>query len=79
MANLIQFSSNGKPQIILERPDGTKFSLKLTDYALFMQEARNCGWEPKGFCRLSLSNNCMINDERYYTYLFPEGRLGLGW
>ena len=72
MANLIQFSSNGKPQIILERPDGTNLNLKLTDYAHFLQEAKNNGWEPKGFCKISRSTNCMINDERNYPYLFPE-------
>ena len=75
MANQINFSSNGKPKIMLERPSGTKFSLKLTDYALFIEEARNHGWEPKGFCRISGFTNSMINDTRNYIYLFPE----VGW
>jgi len=48
MANEIELRTIGKPQIALERADGTCLRLELTDYALLLREAKRNGWEPIG-------------------------------
>jgi len=75
MAKEIEFSTIGKPQIVLERSDGTNLRFELTDYALLLREAKRNGWEPEGYVKVSSSEGCAFNSDLDSDYLFPQ----TGW
>lgn len=75
MADEIEFTTIGKPQIVLERSDGTNLRLDLTDYALFLREAKSNGWEPEGYVLVSNSEEGPFNSDFESDYLFPH----VGW
>jgi len=75
MANEIEFTTIDKPQIVLERSDGTNIKLELTDYALFLREAKRNGWEPEGYILVSNSEEGPFNSDFDSDYLFPH----TGW
>jgi len=75
MAKEIEFTTIDKPQIVLERSDGTNLRLALTDYALLLREAKSKGWEPEGFVKVSRSGSYAINSDLEADYLFPQ----MGW
>ncbi len=74
MANEIKFATIGKPQIVLERSDGTNFRLELKDYALFLREAKRNGWEPEGYVLVSNFEEGPFNSDFGTDYLFPHLR-----
>jgi len=75
MTKQIEFSTNGKPLIVLEREDGRMLRLELTDYALFLREAKLNGWEPEGFVIVSNTDEGTFNSDFEADYLFPH----IGW
>jgi hypothetical protein len=75
MANEIEFTTIGKPQIVLERSDETNLRLDLTDYSLFLREAKRNGWEPEGYVLVSNYEEGRFNSDIESDYLFPH----VGW
>ena len=72
MANEKEFTTMGKPQIVLERSDGTNLRLELTDYALLLREAKRNGWEPEGYVLISYCEEGPFNSDFDSDYLFPH-------
>jgi len=75
MANEIEFTTIGKPQIVLERSDGTNFRIDLIDYALFLREAKRNGWAAEGYVLVSNSKEGTFHSDFESDYLFPH----VGW